>query len=132
MAKAAYAHDFIMAMPEGYSTVVGEGGVRLSGGERQRIAIARALLKDAPILLLDEATSGLDSESEQLVQRALETLTIDRTVITIAHRISTIEEADKIIVLDQRRVSEMGTHLELLKQKGIYYSLVGSTENSLK
>ncbi len=132
VAKAAYAHDFIMAMPEGYSTVVGEGGVRLSGGERQRIAIARALLKDAPILLLDEATSGLDSGSEQLVQRALETLTIDRTVITIAHRISTIEEADKIIVLDQRRVSEMGTHLELLKQKGIYYSLVGSTENSLK
>lgn len=106
-AKAAYAHEFISTMQEGYNTIVGERGARLSGGEKQRIAIARAFLKDAPILLLDEATSALDSESEQLVQRALRTLAKGRTVVAVAHRHSTIEGADRIYVLEQGCVSEI-------------------------
>ncbi len=122
-ARNALAEDFIDALPQGYETIVGDRGVKLSGGQRQRLAIARALLKDAPILILDEATSHLDSESEMLVQRALANLMIGRTVIVIAHRISTIRRADKIVVIDRGRVSEMGAHEELVSGGGIYQRL---------
>ena len=119
-AKAAAAHDFIKDFPEGYDTVVGENGVKLSGGQRQRIAIARAILRDAPILLLDEATSALDNESEQAVQKALEALEKGRTTIVIAHRLSTVQSADQIIVLDQGKIVETGTHESLLGAGGVY------------
>jgi len=121
-ARAAYAHDFIVERG-GYHTVIGERGVKLSGGERQRIAIARAILKDAPILVLDEATSALDTQSERLVQRALTNLMRDRTTIVIAHRLTTIHRADKIVVLDRGRVVDAGTHDQLMARGGIYRDL---------
>jgi ATP-binding cassette, subfamily B, bacterial MsbA len=122
-ARNAAAHDFIMALPNGYETKVGEGGLKLSGGQRQRIAIARAMLRDAPILLLDEATSALDSESERQVQEALARLMKDRTTIVIAHRLSTVLDADCIYVLDKGRVAESGRHSELLARNGLYARL---------
>lgn len=122
-AGAANAHDFIRAFPDGYETVVGERGVKLSGGQRQRVAIARALLKDPRILILDEATSSLDSESESLVQEALDTLMAGRTVFVIAHRLSTIRNADQIVVLDDGRTVQQGTHEQLLAQGGVYAEL---------
>jgi subfamily B ATP-binding cassette protein MsbA len=122
-AKAAAAHDFILRLPEGYDTRVGERGSRLSGGERQRVAIARALLKDAPILLLDEATSALDSESERLIQDALAKLTTGRTSLVVAHRLSTIRAADLIVVMDAGRIAEQGSHDQLLARDGIYARL---------
>jgi subfamily B ATP-binding cassette protein MsbA len=121
-ARAAYAHDFIMERG-GYDVLIGERGVKLSGGERQRLAIARALLKDAPILILDEATSALDTQSERLVQRALANLMKGRTTIVIAHRLTTIHSADKIVVLDRGRVIDQGSHQELMKRGGIYRDL---------
>ena len=122
-AQAAYAHDFIMAQPKGYQTVIGDKGCLLSGGQQQRLAIARAILKNAPILLLDEATSSLDSESEQQIQKALAELATGRTVIAIAHRLSTILSANKIIVMDSGRIKEIGTHGELLEKSGYYRRL---------
>jgi len=122
-ARAAYAHDFIMAQPKGYQTVIGDKGCLLSGGQQQRLAIARAVLKNAPILLLDEATSSLDSESEQQIQKALAELATGRTVIAIAHRLSTVLSANQIIVMDGGRIKEVGTHAELLEKSGYYRRL---------
>jgi len=122
-AQAAHAMEFIRSMPEGLATLTGENGVRLSGGQRQRLAIARALLKNAPVLVLDEATSALDSESEQHVQAALEALMRGRTTIVIAHRLSTVERADQIVVLDAGRIAETGTHRQLLERGGVYARL---------
>lgn len=122
-AMAALAHDFIMQLPQGYDTIIGERGQRLSGGERQRVSIARAILKDAPILILDEATSALDSESEKLVQAALANLIKDRTTFVIAHRLSTIRLADLIVVLEDGEIKEIGTHSDLIHRNGIYHRL---------
>jgi subfamily B ATP-binding cassette protein MsbA len=123
-ARIANAHDFIAASPRGYQTNIGDRGAKLSGGQRQRITIARAVLRDPAILILDEATSALDSESEALVQEALQRLMQGRTSLVIAHRLSTIQHADRIVVLDRGRIVEQGTHLELLEQGGAYRKLV--------
>src|SRR5216110_3963526 len=131
-AKAAYAHDFIMAQPKGYETVIGDKGCLLSGGQQQRLAIARAILKNAPILLLDEATSSLDSESEKQIQKALEKLTAGRTVIAIAHRLSTVLSADQIVVMDCGRIKEIGTHSELLEKSGYYRRLYDHQFNRIQ
>jgi subfamily B ATP-binding cassette protein MsbA len=122
-ARQAYAHDFILAQPQGYESVVGDKGSRLSGGQQQRLAIARALLKNAPVLLLDEATSALDSESERMIQSALEKLAAGKTVVAIAHRLSTVLTADKIVVMSGGRIVDTGTHRELLDSSPVYRNL---------
>ena len=122
-ARAANALEFIAELPEGYATMLGERGTRLSGGQRQRIAIARALLRDPPILLLDEATSALDTESERLVQEAIERLMQDRTALVIAHRLATVRDADRILVLDAGKIVEQGSHDELYRAGGLYRRL---------
>ena len=122
-AKAAFADEFITALPEGYNTFLGERGVRLSGGQRQRIAIARAMLKNSPLLLLDEATSALDSTSERMVQAALESAMKGRTTLVVAHRLATVQQADRIMVLDHGQLVEQGTHVELVARGGVYARL---------
>jgi ATP-binding cassette subfamily B protein len=122
-AIAAAAHDFLMALPDGYDSYVGERGVMLSGGQKQRIAIARAILRDAPILLLDEATSALDAESESAVQQAVEALAQNRTTLIVAHRLATVKKADRIIVFDAGKIVAQGTHDSLVAQDGLYARL---------
>ena len=129
-AKKARCHDFIMAMPKGYDTVVGEGGGTLSGGERQRISIARAILKDAPIIILDEATASIDPENEHLIQQAISELTRGKTIIIIAHRLATIENADQILVLDDGRIVQQGTHAQLVREEGRYRRFVEIREQA--
>jgi ATP-binding cassette, subfamily B, bacterial len=122
-AKIAEAHDFIMALPQGYDTIVGERGQKLSGGQRQRISIARAALKDPPVLILDEATSAVDNETEAAIQRSMERIAVGRTVIVIAHRLSTVRNADQIFVLENGRLRENGRHEQLAGNGGIYAAL---------
>lgn len=129
-AKKARCHDFIMVLPNGYDTVVGEGGGTLSGGEKQRISIARAMLKDAPIIILDEATASIDPENEHLIQSALSELTRGKTIITIAHRLATIQNADQILVVDNGRIAERGTHAELMQQDGAYKRFIEIREKA--
>jgi ABC-type multidrug transport system fused ATPase/permease subunit len=122
-AKIANAHEFIERLPEGYDTIIGERGVKLSGGQKQRLSIARAILKNAPILILDEATSAVDTETEALIQQALERLMQGRTTIVIAHRLSTVRNADQIVVLSEGKIAEQGTHTELMRRRGLYWNL---------
>ena len=130
-AKKASCHDFIAALPEGYDTVIGEGGGTLSGGEKQRISIARAMLKNAPIIILDEATSSVDPENEDELQRAIEALTHDKTIIMIAHRLKTVRNADQILVLDNAHIVQRGTHAELIQQKGLYADFVSARQEAI-
>ena len=130
-AKRARCHEFIMALPEGYETVVGEGGATLSGGEKQRIAIARAIMKDAPVIILDEATANVDPENEKELTEAIENLTREKTIIMIAHRLKTVRNADQIIVIDKGRIVQKGRHEELMKEKGIYRNFVSGREKAV-
>ena len=124
-AKKACCHDFIMALPDGYDTVIGEGGASLSGGEKQRISIARAMMKDAPVIFLDEATANVDPENENELMKAIHALTEEKTVIMIAHRLKTVEHADQILVIDHGKIAEQGTHESLMKYDGIYKDFIG-------
>jgi ATP-binding cassette subfamily B protein len=131
-ARAAQAHEFVRALPQGYDTPVGEGGARLSGGERQRISIARAILKDAPVVLLDEATAALDPTNERLLQTALAALVRDKTVLVVAHRLATIRHADQIAVMDRGRIVERGRHDQLLAAPGLYARLWAERERAAR
>ena len=127
-AKKACCHEFIMSLPDGYETVIGEGGASLSGGEKQRISIARAIMKDAPIVILDEATANVDPENEQELVSAIEALTKEKTILMIAHRLKTVRNADNILVIDNGKIVEQGTHEQLIKNNGIYHRFVNSRE----
>ena len=129
-AKAARCHDFIMALPDGYDTLIGEGGSTLSGGEKQRISIARAILKNAPIVILDEATASVDPENEHLIQQAISNLTHGKTIIVIAHRLATIENADQILVVDEGKITQRGTHKQVSAQEGIYRRFINIREKA--
>ena len=129
-AKKACCYDFIMSLPDGFDTVIGDGGATLSGGEKQRISIARAMLKDAPIVILDEATASVDPENEHLIQQAISALTHGKTILIIAHRLATIENADQILVVDHGEIVQNGTHAELLKKPGIYQNFVSIRQQS--
>jgi len=129
-AKAACCHEFISALPDGYDTVVGEGGSTLSGGEKQRVSISRAILKNAPVVILDEATASVDPENEHLIQQAISSLTRGKTIIVIAHRLATIENADQILVIDDGHVAQRGTHAELMAQDGIYRNFVSIRQSA--
>ena len=129
-AKAARCHDFITALPDGYDTIIGESGATISGGERQRLSIARAMLKDAPIIILDEATANVDPENEAELQEAVKALTAGKTLVMIAHRMKTVQEADQILVLDQGRIVQRGRHAELMQQGGIYADFVCSRRSA--
>ena len=129
-AKKAHCHNFIMALPDGYNTMVGEGGSSLSGGEKQRVSIARALLKNAPIILLDEATSSVDPENEYEILAAIEELSKGHTVISIAHRLSTVRKADQILVIDGGKLVQEGKHSDLIKEEGIYSSFINARERA--
>ena len=130
-AKAACCHDFIMALPDGYETVVGEGGASLSGGERQRIAIARAIMKDAPVIILDEATANVDPENEKELMAAVAALTREKTILMIAHRLKTVRHADQILVVDQGRIVQRGCHETLMQEDGIYRRFVAAREQAV-
>ena len=127
-AKKACCHDFIMQLPDGYETVIGEGGASLSGGEKQRISIARAIMKDAPIIILDEATANVDPENEKDLVEAIEALTNEKTILMIAHRLKTVRNADQILVVDKGQIVQQGTHNELMKKDGIYKRFVNARE----
>ena len=130
-AKKACCHEFISQLPDGYNTVIGEGGATLSGGEKQRISIARAIMKDAPIIILDEATANVDPENEKELVEAVDALTKEKTIIMIAHRLKTVRNADQIVVIDQGRIVQQGTHNQLMKQEGIYKRFVDSREQAV-
>ena len=130
-AKAACCDDFIDALPEGYQTVIGEGGASLSGGERQRLSIARAMLKNAPIVILDEATANVDPENEDRLQKAIEALTRDKTILMIAHRLKTVRHADQILVIDHGRLVQQGRHEQLIAQPGIYADFIGGKKQAV-
>lgn len=131
-AKAACCDDFIESLPDGYQTVIGEGGASLSGGEKQRIAIARAMLKDAPIIILDEATANVDPENEDRLQKAIEALTRDKTIIMIAHRLKIVRHADQILVIDHAHIVQQGKHEQLIAQPGIYADFVGGKKQAVR
>lgn len=130
-AKKACCHEFISALPDGYDTLIGEGGGTLSGGEKQRISIARAILKNAPIIILDEATSSVDPENEEELQQAIAELTHDKTIVMIAHRLKTVRGADQILVLDDSHIVQSGTHAELIQQKGLYADFVSARQEAI-
>ena len=130
-AKKACCHDFISKLPNGYDTVIGEGGATLSGGEKQRISIARAIMKDAPIVILDEATANVDPENEKDLMNAVDALTKEKTIIMIAHRLKTVRHADQIVVVDKGRIVQQGTHEQLMKQEGIYKRFVDARQQAV-
>ena len=130
-AKKACCHEFISQLPDGYNTVIGEGGATLSGGEKQRISIARAIMKDAPIIILDEATANVDPENEKELMEAIDALTKEKTIIMIAHRLKTVRNADQIVVIDKGSIVQQGTHNQLMKQEGIYKRFVDSREKAV-